>query len=73
MAGSKISVVDSDTEVIPRYTDAFEIFRRTCRPGRQLPESEIGAGADRRIVWDSLAITEFVAGQFPAGEISANG
>ncbi len=33
MAGSKISVVDSDTEAIPRYTDAFEIFRRTCRRG----------------------------------------
>ena len=50
MAGSKIFVVDYDTEVIPHFADAFEIFRRTCHPARPLPALEIVSGADRRIV-----------------------
>ena len=61
----KLSGADSETEVIPLYTDAFDACRRIYRPARQLPALIIGFGPDRRIVWDSLAITEYIAEQFP--------
>ena len=51
--------------VVPLYTEAFEDFRRDLFPARQLPTLVVTDGASRHIVWDSLAILEFLSDRYP--------
>ncbi len=53
-------------QVIPLYTDAFRAAQETrIAPSRQAPTLIYDAGEARQVVWDSLAIAEFVAERHP--------
>ncbi|WP_422368650.1 glutathione S-transferase [Pelagibius sp.] len=52
-------------EVVPLYTEEFDLFRKECFPARQLPALIATEGDTRRIIWDSLSITEFLSERHP--------
>ena len=58
-----------EQEVVPLYTDAFESFRKRCRPARQVPTLLAMQGPKRIVVWDSLAIAEFLHERHPEAGI----
>ena len=45
---------------VPLYTAEFSTFKDDCFPAKQLPALIVGRGNQRQIIWDSLAITEFL-------------
>ena len=58
-----------EQEVVPLYTDDFESFRNRCRPVRQVPTLLAMQGPKRIVVWDSLAIAEFLHERHPEAGI----
>ena len=52
--------IDFDHEVVPLYTAAFEAFREDCFPARKLPTLIATEGQRQWVIWDSLAIAEFL-------------
>ena len=55
-----------EERVTPMNTDQFMDLKREIAPGRQVPTLEWRpADGPRRIIWDSLAIAEFLADRHP--------
>lgn len=50
---------------IPLYTDHHSAFCMQNRPARQFPTLVLTGQQPRQIIWDSLAITEFLAETYP--------
>ena len=55
--------------VVPLYTVEFSQFREDCFPARQLPTLIATEGSNRRVIWDSLAITEFLNERHPEARL----
>lgn len=47
--------------VIPLYTSEHSHFKETHPPARQFPTLAVALPDARRVIWDSIAITEFLA------------
>ncbi|MEO1328825.1 MAG: glutathione S-transferase family protein [Pseudomonadota bacterium] len=61
-----------EEQLIPLYTDAFLAAQApdgALAPGRQVPTLIHQEGAERRVVWDSLAIAEYLAERHPEAGI----
>lgn len=55
-----------EERLTPMFTEAFEALKAQIAPGRQVPTLEWrGEDGKRRIVWESLAIAEFLADRHP--------
>ena len=55
-----------EERLTPMFTDAFTALKKDIAPGRQVPTLEwIDDKGTRRIVWESLAIAEFLAERHP--------
>ena len=55
-----------EERLTPLFTEEWEAVKKTIAPGRQVPTLEwIDDGGTRRIVWESLAIAEFLAERHP--------
>lgn len=56
-------------QVVPLYTNEFEIFRSEYYPARQVPTLEATDSGRRIVVWDSLSIAEFLNEQHPEARL----
>jgi len=54
-----------EERVVEVYSDDFEALKVDCFPARQVPVLKISDGNTVSTIWDSLAIAEFMAEQFP--------
>lgn len=55
-----------EERVTPLFTEEFMALKAEIAPGRQVPTLEwIDEGGHRQIVWDSLAMAEFLAERHP--------
>lgn len=51
--------------VVPLFEPEFEDFTADNFPARTVPTLEVGAGSDAFLIWDSLAIAEFLHESHP--------
>ena len=61
--------IDFDEYVIPLYGKEHLDFKVRHKPVRQFPALEIGASDAPFMIWDSLAITEFLSETYPKKRI----
>lgn len=54
-----------ETRMAPMYSEQFETLRAEMAPGRTVPTLSHRDGAETRVVWDSLAIAEYLAERHP--------
>lgn len=54
------SGINFDVELIPIYTPEFEKFQADNFPARQVPTLIANADGERVVIWDSMAIAEYV-------------
>jgi len=57
--------IDCELEVVPLRTERFDAFEREHYPSRTVPTLRVVDGADNLLIWDSLAIAEFLHEQHP--------
>ncbi len=63
------SGIDFDVELIPIYTPEFETFRDDNFPARQVPTLIADVNGKKVIIWDSMAIAEYVHERNPGAGI----
>jgi glutathione S-transferase len=57
--------LDFSHEVVPLYVPGYEGFVAANHPANTVPTLQVFAGADKTVIWDSLAIAEFLHEQHP--------
>ena len=53
--------IEFEQTVIPLYTDEHIEFKSSYPPARQFPALVVSQPVERQVIWDSLAITEYLA------------
>jgi glutathione S-transferase len=57
--------LDFAETLVPLYSAEFEALPARIAPGRQVPTLVHVQGPERRVIWDSLAIAEYLAERHP--------
>jgi glutathione S-transferase len=57
--------IEFDHEVVPLYLPGYENFLETNYPATTVPTLVVSDGVGKSIIWDSLAIAEFLHEQHP--------
>ena len=60
---------DCSLEVVPLYVPGYESFVAANHPANTVPTLQVFDGADKTVIWDSLAIAEFLHEQHPQAGI----
>ena len=61
--------LDCSHEVVPLYVPGYDNFITDNYPANTVPTLQVIDGADKTIIWDSLAIAEFLHEQHPEAAI----
>jgi glutathione S-transferase len=61
--------LDFSHEVVPLYVPEYASFVNANFPANTVPTLQVFDGADKTVIWDSLAIAEFLHEQHPDAEI----
>ncbi len=58
--------IEFEHEVVPLYVPEWNQFLTDNYPANTVPALQVGDGEDRAMIWDSLAIAEFLNEQHPS-------
>ncbi|MGB5327414.1 MAG: glutathione S-transferase [Gammaproteobacteria bacterium] len=61
--------LDFSHEVVPLYVPGYADFENANYPANTVPTLQVFDGADKMLIWDSLAIAEFLHEQHPQAGI----
>jgi len=61
--------LDFSHEVVPLYVPGYADFITANYPANTVPTLQVFDGADKTLIWDSLAIAEFLHEQYPQAGI----
>jgi glutathione S-transferase len=61
--------LDFSHEVVPLYVPGYADFKNANYPANTVPTLQVFDGADKMLIWDSLAIAEFLHEQHPQAGI----